>query len=126
MANWQADSKAIAVLNDEARKGVLSVLMGKAHGGSSSAKLMFTRGIQEMTANPANIPGLLSIVASFNSFNRDNDPYGERDFFSFDWKGEKCFCKIDYYNNDLTLGSEDPSNRSITTRVITIMLASEY
>ena len=34
--------------------------------------------------------------------------------------------KIDYYDLDLEYGSEDPADASITRRVITIMLPSDY
>ncbi len=41
-------------------------------------------------------------------------------------RGEKVFFKIDYYDNKLELGSEDPADDSVTTRVMTVMFAHEY
>lgn len=55
-----------------------------------------------------------------------NDPYGEHDFGKVVVNGVSCFWKISYYDNRLEYGSEDPANPDITTRVLTIMLTSEY
>ena len=38
----------------------------------------------------------------------------------------KYFWKIDYYDANLEYGSDDPANDAVTTRVLTIMEASEY
>jgi hypothetical protein len=65
-------------------------------------------------------------VESFDAFTEDNDPYGEHDFGAFRHGGHHIFWKIDYYNPDLTGGSEDPGDPSKTCRVLTIMLACEY
>ena len=65
-------------------------------------------------------------VATFADFNEDNDPHGEHDFGNFDLAGHKFFFKIDYYDAGMEFGSEDPADPSKTTRVLTIMLASEY
>jgi len=65
-------------------------------------------------------------VATFSDFTADNDPHREHDFGSFEIAGRKIFWKIDYYDAEMAFGSEDPADPSKTTRVLTIMLASEY
>lgn len=65
-------------------------------------------------------------VQKHDSFTADNDPYSEHDFGSFLLAGERLFWKIDHYDQDLVYGSEDPADPTITRRVMTIMLASEY
>ncbi len=69
---------------------------------------------------------VLSAVRSFNDFSEDNDPHKEHDFGSIEVDGEKCFWKIDYYDKSMEYGSENPADPAVTTRVLTIMLASEY
>ena len=44
----------------------------------------------------------------------------------FEADGRKIFFKIDYFDKTLTYHSPDPSDASVTERVITIMLAEEY
>lgn len=68
--------------------------------------------------------GLIDEVRRFNDFTEDNDPYGEHDFGTVYWLGEKVFWKIDYYDQALKYG-EDPLS-SKCRRVLTVMLASEY
>lgn len=65
-------------------------------------------------------------VRNFDDFNSDNDPYGERDYGSFEHAGEKLFWKIDYYNKELNGGSEDASDSEKTSRILTIAKVSEY
>lgn len=82
------------------------------------------------------------MIVGFTKFDGDNDPYGEHDFgavyrlSSGEWSQERptddaaiaetVFWKVDYYDNTLTYGSEAPWDAQQTTRVLTIMLASEY
>ena len=67
------------------------------------------------------------MVQNFNDFNDDNDVYGEHDFFSFDYKGDKIIAKIDYYDRFNThFASENPADISKTLRILIILLAEEY
>ena len=62
----------------------------------------------------------------YADFTPDNDPYGEHDFGSLTVARHKAFFKIDYYDQNLDFGSENPADASVTQRVLTIMLAEEY
>lgn len=68
----------------------------------------------------------VELVQTFEAFTPENDPYGEHDFGSFQIEGRKVFWKIDYYNADLTAGSENPTDSGDTRRVLTILLAEEW
>jgi hypothetical protein len=69
---------------------------------------------------------ILEAVARFDRFDEDNDPYGEHDFGAVEVEGERLFWKIDYFDRNLFARSPDPTDPSVTTRVLTIMLAEEY
>jgi hypothetical protein len=69
---------------------------------------------------------ILSAIAAFDSFDPENDPYGERDFGALTVDGERIFFKIDYLDRSLTGHSPDPADPSITARVLTVMLAEDY
>ena len=69
---------------------------------------------------------IMQRVQGFSDFTPDNDPWGEHDFGSFDYNGKKIFWKIDYYDRDLKFHSTDAADESVTTRVLTVMLAEEY
>ena len=87
-------------------------------------KIMMTPGVDEL---PDCVKGeALTQIVEFDSFTKDNDPYGEHDFGSFGLVGRKFFWKIDYYDLECRFGSEDPADPTKTTRVLTLMLASEY
>jgi hypothetical protein len=87
-------------------------------------KVMMTAGVEELPDCAK--AGALVQVATFSEFTTDNDPHGEHDFGSFTLLGRKFFWKIEYYDRELQYGSEDPSDPGKTTRVLTLMLASEY
>ena len=69
---------------------------------------------------------IVQIVSEFNVFTEHNDPHGEHDFGTFEYLGETCFWKIDAYNNDYSMGSDDSTDLSKTRRVLTVMLAEEW
>jgi len=68
----------------------------------------------------------LQRTRTFADFSEDNDPHGEHDFGSFELAGKTFFWKIDYYDERCAFGSQDPSDPCRTTRVLTLMLASDY
>lgn len=102
----------IATLNDKFRKSFI--------GG----RVMLTAGINALPAD--DVAEILSRVRSFNDFTTANDPYKQHDMASFEYKGQRIFWKIDYYDRNLQYLSEDPADASKTIRVMTIMLADEY
>ena len=69
---------------------------------------------------------IVKTIEVYDDFCHANDPYEEHDFGSFEADGHTIFFKIDYYDPTLTVHSPDPSDPSVTKRVITIMLAEEY
>src|SRR5436190_22010684 len=91
----------------------------------------FSGGRVMMTCGVVALPDVvkakaLQLVATFDQFTEDNDPHGEHDFGSCELVGRTFFCKIDYYDQRCEFGSEDPSDAERTTRVLTLLLASEY
>ena len=102
----------IAKLNNDFRKSFI--------GG----EVLLSAGIAAMSSeDKANI---ISMVQNFNDFTPSNDVYGEHDFLSIDYKGNKIFAKIDYYDLNYEFMSENPANPDITNRVLTILLSCEY
>ena len=65
-------------------------------------------------------------IRAFHAFTEDNDPNEEHDFGAVTVAGQQMIWKIDYYDKRVEFGSPDPSDPDLTTRVLTIMLASEY
>lgn len=65
-------------------------------------------------------------IAKDATFSKANDPYAEHDFGAIDIEGNRLFWKIDYYDLAREFGSPDPSDPTVTSRVMTIMMADEY
>ena len=104
-------AEVIAGLNDQVRTGT---------GGT----VMITQGVKAITGFDA--ATLAAALANYNGFDTDNDPHGERDFGDLSLWGYDLLWKIDYYDLDLKFGSDDPADPSVTHRVLTVLLASEW
>lgn len=90
----------------------------------SLGTLILTEGIRSNSSE--DIATIINKVRNFNDFDEDNNPYGEKDFGAFDFKGKKIFWKIDYYDNKFLFLSPNACKPKLTNRVMTIMYADEY
>lgn len=102
----------IQVLNDRFRRTFI--------GG----QVFMTSGVSSLPQSE--LITLMNLVRTFNAFNGNNDPYGEHDFGKIDLNGTAYFWKIDYYDADLLGHSPDPTDETVTRRVLTVMRADEY
>lgn len=85
---------------------------------------MVTPAVQALAPQPKS--ALLAAVRAFDQFEDGDDPYKEHDFGSVRIDGDRFFWKVDYYDRALEKASPDPADPAVTTRVLTIMHASEY
>ncbi len=93
-------------------------------GNLPNSRAMMTAGVAAL--GPEAVARIVKTIAAYDDFCQANDPYGEHDFGSFEADGHLIFFKIDYLDKALTYHSPDPSDPSVTERLITIMLAEEY
>ena len=105
-------AERIARLNDALRKN--------GQGGV----IMVTRGVRSLPG--FDVMTMLIMLQTSDRFDEDNDPHGERDFSELDWNGVDLLWTIDAYDLDMEYGSPDPADPTVTKRVLTVMLASEY
>jgi hypothetical protein len=102
----------IRALNDAFRRSFV--------GGT----VVVTAGFESLSVDRRH--SILARIRAFDNFNEDNDPHGEHDFGLIEDGDVRCLWKIDYYDTDMELMSPDPADSSVTTRVLTVMLAEEY
>lgn len=87
-------------------------------------KMCMTRAIAALP--PQVLATLLLAIGQFDDFTEVNDPWNEHDFGSVAIERETYFWKIDAYDLNLEFGSPDPSDETITRRVMTIMRAEDW
>ena len=117
--NMTDKSKRIAQQNDAFRS---QTAMAIAYG--IEGQIVHTASLSQYNAEEMSLIAML--VQTYDTFNENNDPYGEHDFGSFTFKDKKFFWKIDYYDCKYEYGSSDPADPKITRRVLTIMHAEDY
>jgi hypothetical protein len=107
-----SQTEQIRTLNDQLRQKLTTGLA------------VITTGVAAL--GPQAVDRIVQTISVYDDFCHANDPHQEHDFGAFDAEGEAIFFKIDYYDNSLSCHSPDPTDPTVTKRVITIMLASEY
>jgi len=105
-------TQTIRELNDELRQNL------------NAGTALITAGVAELGAEA--VARVVRTIAVYDDFCHANDPHEEHDFGVFEVDGQKLFFKIDYYDKSRCCHSPDPSDPSVTDRVITVMLAEEY
>ena len=129
LATAREQTARIARLNDLARRAMGVACTAVATAGFRSLPESDQSRVREL-------------IETYDAFDDDNDPHGERDFGTIyqlgdgrwtterprarDDERERVFWKFDYYDRDLQFGSEDAANPAVTRRMLTIMLADEY
>jgi hypothetical protein len=107
-----SQTEQIRALNDQLRQNF------------STGAAFITTGVAAL--GPEAVDRIVKTISVFDDFCHANDPHQEHDFGSFVAEGQTIFFKIDYYDNDLAGHSPDPTDPTVTKRVITVMLAREY
>ncbi len=130
---------AVAIAREQtARIARLNDLARSAMGVACTA--VATVGFRSLSASDQSC--VRELIETFDAFDEDNDPHGERDFGAIyqlgdgrwtterprllDDERERVFWKLDYPARVWRLGSEDGATPAVTRRVLTIMLADEY
>lgn len=106
------------------RRQRIRALNDRLRRSGAGGVICLSAGVHALGAE--SLASALMAVFDFDGFTPDNDPYGEHDFGVLKVEGNRLFWKIDYYDRDRVYGSPDPADAAVTTRVLTIMLASEY
>lgn len=108
--------------NVEKIRTLNDLLRTTLQGGS----IYMTSGVQAL--GPAAVMEILERVRTYPAvkFDSETDPHRERDFGIVSYQGERIYWKIDYFDKEQKQHSEDPSDASLTHRVMTIMLSEEY
>lgn len=122
--NGRESCEPIAAQIATLRRRKIRALNDRFRQTGQGGRERITPGLQGL--GMADVLELRRAIAGFTDFTTDNDPYGEHDFGSLIFKSRQIFWKIDYFDLTLSQGSADPADPAITTRVLTIMLASEY
>jgi hypothetical protein len=105
-------TEQIRTLNDQLRQNF------------SEGTAVMTCGVAALGAEA--VARIVKTIAVYDDFCHANDPHQEHDFGAFEADGHAIFFKIDYYDKSLKCHSPDATDKSVTERVITVMLAEEY
>jgi len=87
-------------------------------------RIVMTSGVARL--DPETIAQILDSVRTYRQFGEDINPHDEHDMGRFTVGNDDYYWKIDYYDRNLEYHSLDPSEPSVTMRVLTIFLIDEY
>lgn len=105
------DIRKICRLNDNFRKR------------SSDENIYTSLGVAKLGSRA--IEEIINQIRSTNDFEVDNSRLGQHNFGSVSTGNNIVYWRIDYYDKDEEDVSPDPSDASVTTRVMTISFSTE-
>ncbi|MEQ1955141.1 DUF3768 domain-containing protein [Mesorhizobium sp. CN2-181] len=120
------DEKTVAEINEllDANTAKLRQLNDALRMYHQGGIVVITPGISGL--GPTFMSRILTAVAEFKDFTEDNDPHGEHDCAVMTVEDIRIIWKIDYYDKRRRYASSDPTDPSVTSRVLTVMRADEY
>lgn len=124
MENTQNHTEKSNTPNESDKRHIIAALNDRFRQTYWGGKVMTTCGVNAL---PEEVQlKAFRAVSDYDDFDWRNDPHGEHDFGRVEVDSYEFFWKIDYYDARMEYGSEDPATPDVTTRVLTIMLTSEY
>jgi hypothetical protein len=120
----QSDIEGLRASFGEQRRALIRLQNDRFRITFLGGQVMMTIGVKGR--GDVFVKGCLDAVRAFDTFNQENDPYGEHDFGILEVDGQKVYWKIDAYDHDCRYGSEDPADPALTLRVLTFCLPEEY
>lgn len=117
------NTELIASQNDQFRRHVCGTFCVET---SPPGRVYVTQSVWARGA--AFMRAAIAAVGAFEHFCEDNDPDGMHDFGALMIDGERVFWKIDLFETGShhRWGAERPDDIATTSRVLTIMLASDW
>lgn len=87
-------------------------------------KVFITSGVDAL---PSDVKAMaIKKMMAYDAFDDEEELYGEHHFGSFTLSGYAFFFRIDAYDKNMEYGSPDPTDPTVTKRVLVLMLAEEY
>ncbi|MYL99709.1 DUF3768 domain-containing protein [Novosphingobium sp. FGD1] len=116
VAAGMSEREIIARLNDRCR-----------HGLDRTGRTVITRTCLGTFANNpvAEVVAQAQILAEVRKFTYPDDDRTERDRGQIEYRGTTVYFQIDAYDANLKWGSPDPTDASVTRRVMTIMVRED-
>jgi len=106
--NESERSKILREVNDTVRSEIFIEEKNK----TVPCKVLHTKGIVDRFSD--DMVGLIKAVQNYEDFREANDPNGEHDMGFFKFGGQDdLIWKIDYYDQNLEYGSNDPCCRCL-------------
>jgi hypothetical protein len=119
-----AGTEGLRASLQEQRRALISLQNDRFRITFLGGQVVMTVGVKGRRG--AFVQRCLAAVRAFDTFNEENDPYGEHDFGILEVDSQKVYWKIDAYDHEGQYGSEDAADPTLTLRVLTFCLPEEY